>query len=125
MFNFSTSADETLANNCALSTLIAEFTVDIRRQYRNLRDGLIQEPRALPKAEAAMRALGIEPKLGIIRGGTDGSRLTERGLSTPNLFSGEHNAHGPLEWVAVQDMEKAVAACVELLQLWARPGRKH
>jgi len=54
-----------------------------------------------------------------VRGGTDGSRLTEMGLPTPNLFCGEHNAHGPLEWVAVQDMESAVTACARLSQLWA------
>ncbi len=58
----------------------------------------------------------------VIRGGTDGSRLTELGLPTPNLFCGEHNAHGPLEWVAVQDMESAVTACAHLVELWQRKG---
>src|SRR5205085_1081829 len=55
-----------------------------------------------------------------VEGGTDGSRLTELGLPTPNLFCGEHNAHGPLEWVAVQDMESAVSACAQLAELWER-----
>ncbi|MBP7694003.1 MAG: hypothetical protein KA764_18920, partial [Anaerolineales bacterium] len=71
---------------------------------------------------AAMRAVGLEPIAPPIRGGTDGSRLTERGLPTPNLFDGGHNWHGPLEWVAVADMEMAVRACAELAQLWAQRG---
>jgi tripeptide aminopeptidase len=70
----------------------------------------------------AMRAIGLEPISPAIRGGTDGSRLTERGLPTPNLFCGGHNAHGPLEWVAVQDMELAVQACVELAKVWEQKG---
>jgi tripeptide aminopeptidase len=70
----------------------------------------------------AMRAVGLEPASPAARGGTDGSRLTEKGLPTPNLFCGGHNAHGPMEWVAVQDMELAVRACVELAQLWEQKG---
>ena len=65
---------------------------------------------------------GLKPYDHVIRGGTDGSRLTELGLPTPNLFCGEHNAHGPLEWVAVQDMESAVTACAHLAALWERKG---
>jgi len=53
-----------------------------------------------------------------IRGGTDGARLTEMGLMTPNLFCGMHNFHGPLEWVSLQDMEKAVETCTHLVRLW-------
>ena len=66
---------------------------------------------------------GLKPYDHVIRGRTDGSRLTELGLPTPNLFCGGHNAHGPLEWVAVQDMESAVTACVHLAELWGRKGR--
>ena len=54
-----------------------------------------------------------------IRGGTDGSQLTERGLPAPNLFAGIHNAHGPLEWTSVQEMEKALDVCLHLVQLWS------
>ena len=53
-----------------------------------------------------------------IRGGTDGSRLSFMGLPTPNLFAGEHNFHSRLEWVSVQDMEKAVEVIVELARVW-------
>ena len=68
----------------------------------------------------AFAAARPKPYDHVIRGGTDGSRLTELGLPTPNLFCGEHNAHGPLEWVAVQDMESAVTACTQLAELWER-----
>ncbi|MFO0917580.1 MAG: peptidase T [Planctomycetaceae bacterium] len=98
----------------------AEIAVEIRRQYRNLRDGLIQEPRALPKAEAAMRAVGITPKFGIIRGGTDGSLLTEKGLPTPNLSCGQHNIHSPLEWASLDEMQTAVRVLVQLAVEWGK-----
>ena len=56
-----------------------------------------------------MRRAGLEPKLTIVRGGTDGSRLTELGLPTPNLSTGEHNLHSPLEWTCLEEMATAVA----------------
>jgi tripeptide aminopeptidase len=84
---------------------------------------LRDDMRPVQLAREAMVATGLKPFDHVIRGGTDGSRLTEKGLPTPNLFCGEHNAHGPLEWVAVQDMEVAVAACVELAQLWEQKGK--
>ena len=68
------------------------------------------------------RRLGIEPVCNPIRGGTDGSRLTEMGVPTPNLFTGMQNIHGPHEWVSVQDMSRATAACIKLAQLWADAG---
>ena len=80
--------------------------------------------RPVELAREAMRAVGLEPTGEPIRGGTDGSRLTERGVPTPNLFCGAHNAHGPLEWVAVQDMELAVRMCVQLVQIWERAGSR-
>src|SRR6516162_6648557 len=73
-------------------------------------------------ARKAFVAAGLKPYDHVIRGGTDGSRLTELGLPTPNLFCGEHNAHGPLEWVAMQDMESAVTACTHLAELWESKG---
>jgi tripeptide aminopeptidase len=82
-------------------------------------DGLAKEPRAVAYAEAAYRRLGIEPKRTIVRGGTDGSRFTELGLPTPNLSTGEHNPHSPLEWTCLEEMEQAVAVLIELAQVWA------
>jgi tripeptide aminopeptidase len=97
--------------------------VAVRPQYRNMAEGLAREPRAVEFAEAAMRRVGLEPKLSIIRGGTDGSRLTEMGLPTPNLSSGQHNLHSLLEWVGLEEMAAAVRVSVELAQLWASSGR--
>jgi tripeptide aminopeptidase len=64
--------------------------------------------------------VGIEPLSTPTRGGTDGSRLTERGVPTPNLFTGMQNIHGPSEWVSVQDMARAMEMCIALLQLWTK-----
>lgn len=98
----------------------AKIDVEIRRQYRNLRDGLVKEPRAVAKAEAALRAVGLDPRYGIIRGGTDGSMLTEKGLPTPNLSAGQHNIHSPLEWASLNEMEVAVRVLVQLAVEWGK-----
>jgi tripeptide aminopeptidase len=98
----------------------AKIDVQITPQYRNLADGLAREPRALAHAEEAMRRAGLTPKRAIVRGGTDGSRLTELGLPTPNLSTGEHNIHSPLEWTCLEEMESAVKVLVELAQVWGR-----
>ncbi|MEX0703199.1 MAG: peptidase T [Planctomycetales bacterium] len=98
----------------------AKIEIAIRKQYRNMRDGLEKEPRALPLAIAATRAAGLEPREDVIRGGTDGSRLTELGLPCPNLSTGQHNPHSPLEWTSVEEMRQAVNVLVELARLWGR-----
>lgn len=92
--------------------------VDIRKQYRNMAEGLKREPRAVALAEEAFRRLGRPYQLTIIRGGTDGSQFTERGLPTPNLSTGEHNPHSPLEWTCLEEMEEAVELLVELAKQW-------
>jgi tripeptide aminopeptidase len=97
----------------------SQVEVSVTPQYRNMADGLTKEPRAVAYAEEAMRRIGIEPKRTIIRGGTDGSRLTELGLPTPNLSTGEHNLHSPLEWTCLEEMSTAVRVLVELAQVWA------
>lgn len=98
----------------------ARIEVDVIKQYRNMREGLQKEPRAVELAREAHCRLGREPKLSIIRGGTDGSQLTERGLPTPNLSSGQHNPHSPLEWACLDEMQQAVEVLVELVQLWGQ-----
>ena len=85
-----------------------------------MRYGLASDMRPIDMAHTALRNVGIEPIFEVTRGGTDGSQLTERGLPTPNLFTGMQNIHGPLEWISVQDMSKATTMCVELVQLWAK-----
>jgi tripeptide aminopeptidase len=67
----------------------------------------------------AIRRAGLEPIRSIVRGGTDGSRLSYLGLPCPNVFAGEHAFHSKQEWVSVQDMEKAVETIVHLATIWA------
>ena len=98
----------------------AKIEIRITPQYRNMAEGLRREPRSITLAEEAMRRVGLSPKRTIVRGGTDGSRLTELGLPTPNLSTGEHNLHSPLEFTCVEEMEIAVRVVVELAQLWGR-----
>lgn len=95
-----------------------KIDVAVRKQYRNMAEGLRREPRAVAFAEAAFRRLGRPCKLTIVRGGTDGSQFTELGLPTPNLSTGEHNPHSPLEWTCLEEMTEAVEVLVELVQLW-------
>jgi len=96
----------------------SKIEVTVSRQYRNLREGLQREPRAVRIAQQAHERLGREAKLTIIRGGTDGSMLTERGLPTPNLSVGEHNPHSPLEWTCLEEMIQALEVGIEIVQLW-------
>lgn len=98
----------------------ARIEIEIVKQYRNMRDGLGKEPRAMEKAVEATRAAGLEPELSIIRGGTDGAVLTERGLPTPNLSTGQHNPHSPLEWTSLEEMQKAVDVLIQLALAWGR-----
>jgi tripeptide aminopeptidase len=97
----------------------SSINVNIIQQYRNMADGLAREPRAVAYAQKALKRLGREPKLTIVRGGTDGSRLTELGLPTPNLSTGQHNPHSPLEFACLEEMQQAVSMLAELVQLWA------
>ncbi len=98
----------------------AKITCTITKQYRNMRYWLENDMRPVDLIMQAMERAGVTPKPNPVRGGTDGSQLTERGLPTPNIFCGSMNVHGPYEYVSVQDMGKAVEVCVELAQLWAR-----
>jgi tripeptide aminopeptidase len=99
----------------------AKIEVTIKPQYRNMRYWLESDMTPVDIARDAARALGIEPVSVPIRGGTDGSRLTEMGVPTPNLFTGMQNIHGPLEWVSVQDMGLATQLALTLAQKAAKP----
>ncbi len=98
----------------------AKIDVNVTKQYRNMVEALAKEPRAVDLAAKAYRAIGIEPKFKSIRGGTDGSRLSEMGLPTPNLSTGMYNFHSPLEFACLEEMETAVKVLIELAQLWGR-----
>jgi tripeptide aminopeptidase len=100
----------------------ARVEVKVREQYRNMRQFLDDAPNVTDAAEAAIRAEGIEPIRRPIRGGTDGSRLSEMGLPTPNIFTGGHEYHSVREWASVQDMAAAAAVVVRLAEVWGRDG---
>ncbi len=90
----------------------ARITCEITPQYRNMRYWLEDDMTPVELAHAATREAGFEPRSEPIRGGTDGSRLTEMGVPCPNIFTGMQNLHGPLEWISVQDMGAATRTCL-------------
>jgi tripeptide aminopeptidase len=99
----------------------ARLDIDVREQYRNMRRYLDEVPHVTAAAEAAVRAEGLKPVRTFIRGGTDGSRLSQRGLPTPNIFTGGHEYHSVREWASLQDMAAAAATIVHLAEVWTRP----
>ena len=111
-----------LAEQAASVDPRAKAELDSTRQYKNMKEYIRGTPRALEAAEEAIRRAGLEPKRHSIRGGTDGSMLSERGLPTPNIFTGGHDYHSPREWVCVADMGAAAATLVHLAQVWAEPA---
>jgi tripeptide aminopeptidase len=111
-----------LAEEAVAGVEQASVEVEIRSQYRNMKETLDQHPQIVAAAMEAVRRAGLEPKLGSIRGGTDGSILTARGLPTPNIFTGGNEYHSVREWASVQDMAASAATLVELVRLWAEPG---
>ena len=93
----------------------ARITCEISHQYRNMRYWLEKDMTPVDLVRDACRELDIEPITVPIRGGTDGSRLTEFGTPTPNIFTGMQCIHGPLEWISVQDMAVATELCLSLV----------
>ena len=96
----------------------SNYRLEIREQYRNMKQVLDGHPEIIDNAMEAIRRAGLKPIKGSIRGGTDGSRLSFMGLPCPNIFAGEHAFHSRLEWVSVQDMEKAMQTIVHLAMIW-------
>jgi len=94
----------------------ADFVV--KEQYRNMREILDQHPQVMAYAAEAMTRAGVQPEIMLVRGGTDGSRLSFMGLPCPNLFTGEMAIHSKHEYVSVQDMNKAVDTIIQLVQVW-------
>jgi len=113
---------EALIERIARATVAAwpgsSVSVRVEEGYRNFKEVLDRHPEILENAREAYRRVGLQPEDAAIRGGTDGSRLSYMGLPTPNLFTGGHNYHSRLEWVSVQDMEKAVEMIVQLCRVW-------
>jgi tripeptide aminopeptidase len=108
---------EALAKKVAADTG-TQVAIELKEQYRNMREVLDRHPAVVDRARDAIRGIGLTPIEKPIRGGTDGARLSFMGLPTPNLFAGEHNFHSRLEWTSRQDLERAVALVVELARIW-------
>ena len=94
------------------------YRLEIKQQYRNMKQVIDRHPEIIDNAVEAIRRTGLTPVKSSIRGGTDGSRLSFMGLPCPNIFAGEHAFHSRLEWVSVQDMEKATQTIVHLAMIW-------
>jgi tripeptide aminopeptidase len=117
--------DELAAHEALVRRLATETDPDASFerwfQYRNMRAKLDEVPHVVEAALEATRRAGLEPHVASIRGGTDGSRLTEKGLPTPNLYTGGNEYHSVREWISVQDMAVSAATIVELVKLWSEP----
>jgi len=94
------------------------YRLEFKQQYRNMKQVIDRHPEIIDNAMEAIRRTGLTPVKSSIRGGTDGSRLSFMGLPCPNIFAGEHAFHSRLEWVSVQDMEKATQTIVHLAMIW-------
>ncbi len=112
-----------IASEVARQEPHARIEVESTISYRNMRDALRERPEIVSAAEEAIRRVGLEPKKTAIRGGTDGSSFTEKGLPTPNLFTGGQQAHSQREWICVEDMGLAAATIVELAKVWEERSR--
>lgn len=96
----------------------SSYTIEIKQQYRNMKQVIDRHPDVVDNALEAIRRAGLQPMRSSIRGGTDGSRLSFMGLPCPNIFAGEHAFHSRTEWVSVQDMQAAVRTIVHLAMIW-------
>ena len=97
-----------------------KVSVETKKQYVNMKEKLDQSPLVMANVEKAFELAEVEPFKVVIRGGTDGSRLTEMGIPTPNIFTGGHNFHSRKEWIAVPAMIKATEVILNLVQVWVK-----
>jgi tripeptide aminopeptidase len=91
----------------------------VEPQYRNMAHGLAGHPEVVERAAEAVRRTGLQPRFGLIRGGTDGSILSGRGLPCPNLSSGQHRIHSTREWLCARELGQAAETVVHLAAIWA------
>lgn len=102
----------------------ARIELKVTESYRNMKYVLEKYPFVTAYALEAVKRSGLKPIRNIIRGGTDGTRLSFMGLPTPNVFTGGHNFHSKKEWISIQDMEKAAETILHLVQIWAEKGEQ-
>jgi len=110
---------QNIANNTQKEFQGSEITISIKEQYRNMRYELDKDPRVVEYAVKAMRACGVEPKMSVARGGTDGSRLSYRGLLTPDIPAGFYAFHSKMEWVCLEEMAENAKVIRHLISTWA------
>ena len=97
----------------------AGVSVEVTESYRNMRRYIeAVDPRAISVAVAAAEGLGFEPELAAVRGGTDGARLSEKGLPCPNVFTGGHDFHSRFEWNTAQNLERSLAYAHAIVRRW-------
>jgi tripeptide aminopeptidase len=108
-----------IADEVAATEPRTRIDVKIQESNRNMGEVLANRMDIIEKAEEAMRRVGVKPIRSLIRGGTDGARLTFVGLPTPNPFATWLNAHSKREWVSLQSMDRSVETIVQLAQVWA------
>ncbi len=92
--------------------------LELKDQYYNMRDTIEPVIHIVDNARKAMEAAGVTPIIKPIRGGTDGARLTLKGLPTPNIFTGGHNYHGRFEYIPINSMNKAVEVILKLIGIY-------
>ncbi|MEO6992873.1 MAG: peptidase T [Lacunisphaera sp.] len=114
---------ENIVNEMRAAEPHAQIELTFTEQYRNMRYWLEQDMRPVEFGREALRRAGLIPRSQPIRGGTDGSSLTQRGLPTPNIFCGMNEVHSQREWVSLQDMTKAVETLVHLAQIWTEHSK--
>jgi tripeptide aminopeptidase len=100
-----------------------KISIDVKENYKNMKEELKKFPQLTENAFEAARRAGLKPYMDPIRGGTDGARLTFRGLPTPNLFTGGNNFHGKLEFNSRRGLEKSTETLVHLVQIFAEKGK--
>lgn len=108
-----------IAEAVSKSTPGGEVKVNLKKQYVNMREFIDKDPRVLGLLRQAVKNTGIEPREKVIRGGTDGSRMSEMGIPTPNVFTGGQNFHSVREWVCLDVMVSSTKVIIELSRLWA------
>jgi tripeptide aminopeptidase len=103
----------------------AEIELTITDQYKNMKSYIEErDQRAVSFAFAAAEEMGIGLETELVRGGTDGSRMSELGLPTPNVFNGGHDYHSRFEWNTVQNLELSLEYLKGLVRYWAEHGRE-
>ena len=112
--------EKKVVSDCAEAAAISfngKAQVDFREQYKNMKEKMDQHPEVLEKLRDAYRQAGLEIVEKPIRGGTDGSRLTEMGIPCPNIFTGGHKYHSRYEWVSLNQMAKAADILINIARI--------